>query len=300
MITMFNAMSRSLVRSGIIAALVVALAFLGACSALRFGYNQADEVAYWWLDGYLDFTDGQTPKVRQALTRWHAWHRRTQLTDYAALLARARTDVPNPTSAERVCDWWNDARGRIDVAIDQIIVPTAELMLSLSPEQVKHIERRYAKGNEEFRADYLQADPAQRLKDSVKRAADRAETFYGPLDEVQRERIAKLVAGSPFDAELWFNERKQRQQDALQMLRRLKTDGATADQAQAALRAYIERTARSPRPEYQRYAQNLTQYNCAFAATLHNATSPAQRAVLVGKLKGWEVDLRSLAADAAP
>ena len=278
----------------------MALALLGACSALRFGYNQADELAYWWLDGYLDFTEVQTPKVRQALTRWHAWHRRTQLTDYAALLARASTDVPNPTSTERVCDWWTDVRGRIDVSIDQVIVPSAELMLSLSPEQVKHIERRYAKGNEEFRADYLQADPAQRLKDSVKRAVDRAETFYGPLDEVQRERIAKSVADSPFDAELWFSERKQRQQDALQMLRRLKTEGATVDKAQAALRAYIDRTARSPRPEYQRLAQSLTRYNCAFAANLHNATSAAQRAVLVGKLKGWEGELRSLAADAAP
>ncbi len=278
----------------------MALALLGACSALRFGYNQADELAYWWLDGYLDFTDGQTPKVRQALTRWHVWHRRTQLTDYAALLARVRTDVPNPTSAERVCDWWNDARGRVDVSIDQIIPPAAELMLSLSPEQVKHIERRYAKGNEEFRADYLQADAAQRLKDATKRAVDRADTFYGPLDEVQRERIAKSVADSPFDAELSFSERKQRQQDALQMLRRLKTEGATVDQAQAALRAYIDRTTRSPRPEYQRYAQNLTRYNCAFAANLHNSTSAAQRAILAGKLKGWEGDLRSLAADAAP
>jgi hypothetical protein len=55
---------------------------------------------------------------------------------------------------------------------------------------------------------------------------------------------------------------------------------------------------RSPRDEYRRYAERLSQFNCTFAATLHNATSAAQRQAAGQKLKGWEADLRSLAADA--
>jgi Family of unknown function (DUF6279) len=300
MITMFNAMSRSLIRTGIIAFLVATSALLGACSALRIGYNQVDELAYWWLDGYIDFNESQTPRVRGALAQWHAWHRRTQLPDYSALLARARTEAANPTTPERICQWWGDLRGRLDVAFERAVPAAADVMLSLSPEQIRHIERRYAKANEEFRADYLQADPAERRKESIRRAVDRAETFYGRLDDGQREQVAKAVAESPFDAELWFTERRARQQEALQMLRRLRPEGASSDQAQAALRAYYDHALRSPRPAHLRYAQNLTQYNCAWAANLHNAATPAQRAVLLGKLKGWEADLRSLAAEAAP
>lgn len=280
--------------------MIAASVLLGACSALRFGYNQADELAYWWLDGYLDFNEAQTPRVRDALAQWLAWHRRTQLPDYAALLARARAEAPTPTTPERVCQWWDDVRGRIDAAFERAIPASAELMLTLTPDQLRHIERRYAKANDEFRADFLQSDPAERRKESVRRAVERAESFYGRLDDSQRARIVKAVGESPFDADLWFSERKRRQQDALQMLRRLKPEGAGPDQAQAALRVYYEHALRSPRPEYARYAQTLTDYNCGLAASLHNSATPAQRAVLVGKLRGWEADIRSLLPQGSP
>ncbi len=280
--------------------LAAALSLLGACSALRFGYNQADELAYWWLDGYADFNESQTQPVRKALTQWHAWHRRTQLPDYTTLLIQVHLEALEPITAQRVCSWWDSSRSRIDVALERMVAPAAELLLTLTPSQIEHIERRYAKINAEFRDEHLQADRAQRLKASVKRTVERTETFYGRIDEPQRDLIAKAVQQSPFDPEVWFTERKARQQEALQMLRRLKLEGAGADQAQAALRAYFERMAHSPRAEYRRYAQTLVQYNCQFAADLHNATSAAQRQVLVQKLKGWEADLRALSANAAP
>lgn len=280
--------------------LFAASVLLGACSALRFGYNQADELAYWWLDGYLDFNETQTPRVRDALAQWHGWHRRTQLPDYAALLARLRAEAPAPTTPVRVCQWWDDVRVRVDAAFDRAIPASAELMLTLTPDQLRHIERRYAKANDEFRADFLQSDPAERRKESIRRTTERAESFYGRLDEAQRAQIAKSVAESPFDAELWFGERKRRQQDALQMLRRLKPEGAVVDQAQAALRVYYEHALRSPRPQYASYARTLTEYNCGVAANLHNSATPAQRAVLAGKLKGWEADIRSLLPQASP
>jgi len=280
--------------------LAATLSLLGACTALRFGYNQADELAYWWLDSYADFNDKQSRQARQALTQWHAWHRRTQLPDYTALLVQAQVEALEPTTAQRLCNWWDNSRARIDAALEPAIPAAAELLLTLTPPQIEHIERRYGKFNAEFRDDYLQADATQRLKESVKRAVDRAETFYGRMDDAQRERIARSVAQSPFDADLWFSERKARQQEALQMLRRLKAEAANIGQAQAALRAYLERMAHSPRVEYRRYAQTLVQYNCQFIADLHNTTSAAQRQVLVQKLKDWEADLRTLAASATP
>jgi Family of unknown function (DUF6279) len=296
MITMFNAMLRSSIRVGIIALLAAALGLLGACSALRFGYNQADELIYWWLDGYADFNETQSWRVRQAIKPWHAWHRRTQLPDYTALLLQAQAEVAEPTTAARVCTWWDQVRSRIETALEPAIPPAAELLLSLTPQQIDHIERRYAKANAEFRADYLQPDPAQRRKATQKRVFDRAETFYGRIDDAQRELIAKALERSPFNPETWFAERKARQQDALDMLRRLKSENAHADQAQAALRAYIERMSLSPRMEYRMYARELTQFNCQLAADVHNATGAAQRQTFLQKLKGWEADLRALQA----
>ena len=43
----------------------------------------------------------------------------------------------------------------------------------------------------------------------------------------------------------------------------------------------------------------MTQYNCVFAAAVHNATTPAQRQNAIQKLKGWESALRALMAEGA-
>ena len=67
MITMFKAMRASRIKAGIIGGCLLALLLLGGCSAVRIGYNQAPTLAWWWLDGYLDFDAAQAPQVKAAL-----------------------------------------------------------------------------------------------------------------------------------------------------------------------------------------------------------------------------------------
>ena len=69
--------------------------------------------------------------------------------------------------------------------------------------------------------------------------------------------------------------------------------------AEAEIQAYVERLERSPRYEYRRNAEGPLDYNCAFAAALHNATSSEQRRTAAARLRGYEMDLRALAAEAA-
>ena len=69
-----------------------------------------------------------------------------------------------------------------------------------------------------------------------------------------------------------------------------------ADQRLAAMRMLLSHAERSPDPAYRAYQQRLSDYNCGFAARIHNATTPAQRQQALETLKGWEEDLRSLAA----
>jgi Family of unknown function (DUF6279) len=287
-------------RSLIIAVLCGVLTLLSGCSMLRLGYNQAPDLAYWWIDGYADFNDVQTPRVRSALAQWFAWNRRTQLPDYAALLVRAQAEAPADVTPQRVCAFEAELRTRLDIAVDRAVPAAAELALTLTSAQLQHIERRYAKSNEEFRADYLQNDRSQRAKASAKRAIERIEMVYGDLDETQLERIAKAVAVSPFDPELWFAERQRRQQDVLQMLRRLIAERASADRAQAAVRAHVQQYERSPNEAFRAYSARLSEFNCSFGATLHNGMSAAQRQTAVQRLKGWETDVRVLAGEAAP
>lgn len=283
-------------RLRIIVALLLVAGVLAGCSAVRFGYNQGPELVFWWLDGYADFDDAQARQVRGRLADWFAWHRRTQLPDYANLLSRVQPDVLADTTPDRACRWFAELRQRGEVAAEQALPHAAEVIATLKPAQIQHIERRYARVNEEFRTDYLDKDPARRLERSVKRAVERIEFLYGSLDDRQQALVAQLVAASPFDAEAWYAERVQRQQEALQLIRRLAGAGIDRDAALATMRAYGERMARSPREGYRRYQERLETYNCSFAASVHNATTPAQRQAAANRLKGWEADFRALAA----
>lgn len=281
----------SLVKSAIIGWL--ALALMG-CSAVRLGYNNGAQLAWWWLDGFVDFSREQSPLVKQGIDRWFEWHRATQLADYGDLLADALAQVHEPTTPAQACAWQARVRHALDPALDRAIELSADLVPGLGEAQLRHLEQRYAKGNDEMRGNFLQPDPAVRARESVKRAVERAERIYGRLDEGQRRVIEAGVAASPFDPEKWLAERQRRQRDTVQALRRLTTERADRDQRLAAMRMLAVRTERSPDPEYRTYQLALAEYNCAFAARIHNATTAAQRQQARDNLKGWEEDLRAL------
>jgi hypothetical protein len=300
MITMSSAMSyvfrRFSLRGLIIVALCGALGLLSGCSALRIGYATAPDLSYWWLDRYLDFNATQTPRVRQAIRQWFAWNRRTQLPDYAVELGRARAEVLADTTPARVCEWQAEVIERARAAFDHFAPSAADLLLTVTPAQLRHLERHYAKVNEDFRGEYLQPDPRRRAAKNVERTVERAEMLYGRLDASQRARIAEALRRSPFDPEAWLAERRLRQRDGLRTLRRLLAEGADHAQALSALSGYADRLERSPREGYRQYARRLDAFNCAFAADLHNATTAAQRRRAADRLAGWADDLRAIVA----
>ena len=291
-------MRASTAKAAIIGGCLLALLLLGGCSAVRVGYNQAPTLAWWWLDGYMDFDATQAPKVKDTLAQWFAWHRSTQLPDYADLLAAAQQQVMQPATPAQVCRWNDDLRVRLTVAFAQGVPLAADLLPLLKPAQLAQLERRYRKSNLEFEEDFLQ-QPDERQKAAIKRTVDRAEMLYGRLDDNQRRLIAAGVAGSPFDPTAWHAERQALQSQTLQTLARLTAGGpARADRESnlAGLKALADRVLRAPPGPYRDYQQRLTDYNCEFIARLHNSTTPKQRLAARDRLHGWEEDLRVLAA----
>lgn len=286
--------------SRIIGASLLALALTG-CAVVQLAYNQAPGWTSWWINSYADLDGEQAPRTREAIDAWFRWHRGTQLPEYAGMLARMQAQAMDNTTGAALCRWEPELRQRAEAALTQAVVPVAELAVTLRPQQLRHIEKRYERNNKEFREEYLQPDPAERQEELQERTVERLEKLYGRLDTAQRERVAKALAASPYDAELWQQERLARQRDTLQTLRTLTADGRTlpAAAAQAEVKALMGRWLRSPRPAYAAYQRKLLDYNCGWMAELHNTTSAEQRRHARDKLRGWESDARALAAAAA-
>ena len=288
----------SRIKTSIIGLLLAAAALLGACSSVRLAYGNGAQLAWWWLDGYVDFSAEQAPRVKQGMGALFDWHRASQLPAYASLLATAQRQVLEPTTPELACRWQSQVRGLLEPTLQRSLALAAEQSAGLGDAQFKHLEQRYAKVLVEMRENFLQPDPAERQARSVERAVERAERLYGRLAPAQLQVVREGVQASPFDPALWLQERQRRQREVLDTLRRLAADKADADQRLAAMRVLAAHTEVSPNPVYRSYQLKLTEYNCALAARIHNAAPPAQRQQARETLKGWEEDLRALAAPA--
>ena len=277
--------------------LALSTALSGCGLALRVAYGQGPSLAFRWLDGYMDFDDVQSLRVRGALDEWFRWNRRTQLSDYADLLARAQVEVLGDVTPARMCRWADEIRARVETGLEHAAPTIVELAPTLTPQQIAAIEKKYASRNATYRDDYLQPDPAKRRRAAVEREVERDEQIYGRLSDAQKEAIARAAAASPYDAELSYNERLRRQQDMLDTLRRLAAMHPSQAQADAEFRGYLQRLDHSPNDDYRRYSARLVDYNCAAASSLQNGSTPEQRRHAVQTLRDYERDLRALAAD---
>lgn len=271
------------------------LPWIVGCSALRLSYNQGPTLAYWWLDGYADFSDEQAPRVKSALTDWFTWHRATQLADYAQALAAVRALAVKPVTAAQVCGEIEAWQQRLQRAFDQAVPALATQVRTMTVAQIDHLEKRQATRHAERVAEHQQASPDERQKAAFQRALDRAETLYGTLTEAQRQALAEALSASPFQAELWLAELQLRNAEIVRSLRQWHAERAPAATVQAGLRRLAAETSQSPRAAYRTQARRVSQANCALMAQVHNGTTTAQRQHAIDKLQGWEDDLRALA-----
>ena len=273
--------------------LLLAVALSG-CSAIRLGYNQAPELAYWYLDSYVDFTQPQSAQVRADLAALQTWHRQNELPSYIALLEKAQRLMPSNVTPEQLCELYADARPRLQALTERAEPTLSAVTLTLKSEQLAQLARQLDKRSEKWRDEWLDGTPGERQTRYYKQLLDRAEMVYGRLDSGQRATLRASVATSSFDADLSYRESQRRHVDTLQTLRLIQSGGLGAERTRDEARGLLDRALQSPDPSYRKYQDRLVQENCRTYAALHNSASPGQRAKALETLKGYEADLRGL------
>ena len=279
----------------IIGVLLVAAA-LGACSTIKLAYNNLPELSYWWLDAYVDFDGSQTPKVRDELAQLLSWHRQNELPRVLGVLQEAQALAPRDVTAAQACRMADQIRERLLAVAEHAEPAGTELALSLSEAQLQQLERKYAKNNAEYRKEWLDRSPSKVQEKRYEKFLERLEDFYGRLTPEQRELVRRQVAQSVFDPRMAAAERRQRQQEALVLLRGFNTAKPPAPEARAAIHAYVMRIADPPPGPWRDHQQALLQEGCRNLAALHNATSASQREQAVRRLQAYQDDLRQLSA----
>ncbi|MES1980505.1 MAG: DUF6279 family lipoprotein [Pseudomonadota bacterium] len=288
----------SLSRAPRIIGLLALAVLLNACSAVKIAYNQAPELAYWYLDGYVDFNGNQMVQVKDELARLHAWHRQSQLPVYVSALQKYRQELTNNTSSERVCTVYAEVRRTLMAVPERAEPAIALLAATMDTQQISHLEKRFEKGNADYRDDYIESGSKASRKKRYKQAVDRAEMLYGRLDDTQLALIGKNIDQSHFDARIFYAERIRRQRDAvhnLQALAAARLNGSqSAEKTRAAVRGVMDRSFNSPDAAYRDHQQKFTQDGCRSIAELHNTTTAEQRAHAAKTLAKYEQDMMAL------
>jgi len=271
---------------------------LTGCSAVRLGYNNLPDIASWWLDSYIDFSDTQGPQAKAALQKLQTWHRKEELPAIAELLVQAQTLAPQNITPEQACKIWEGAQVRVESFIQESSRLAAPVVSQLSAKQLKHLEKEWASRNEDWKKQWLQGTPDSRIKKRLDLAAERFNSFYGDLNLEQRQVLKQQFLQSTWTPEASYQLRLKRQQEQLIALQAMSSEitkpAMPLAQVEKALQSLILQSVRPKDTADLSKQLQLEQQACQNLAQLHNTMSPAQRFKAQRKLKDYETDVREL------
>jgi len=254
---------------------------LTGCSAVRLGYNNLPDIASWWLDSYIDFTDTQGPQAKAALQKLQTWHRKEELPAIAELLVQAQTLAPQNITPEQACKIWEGAQVRIESFIQESSRLAAPVVSQLSAKQLKHLEKEWASRNEDWKKQWVQGTPDSRIKKRVDLAAERFNSFYGDLNLEQRQVLKQQFLQSTWSPEASYQRRLKRQQEQLIALQAMSSEitkpAMPLPQVEKALQSLILQSVRPKDAGELSKQLQLEQQACQNLAQLHNTMSPALR-----------------------
>ena len=279
--------------------IVVAFALLlAACSSLRLAYNNGDTLLYWWLDAYVDFDSEQKAEVKQDIDNLFRWHRKTQLQDYAQVLQHAQQQLKgNPTQADLLADY-QDVRRRTQALLVKAAPDIAELALSLKPEQLEQMEKKFSKNNAKFRRENMRGDAEEQNKFRYKKSMEQFELWFGGFSREQEAVIRRASDARPLDNALWLDERIRRQRNILSLARRIMQEKPSKEVAVGWITDLIRQSfERMDQGERKAFFDAYTNSTVELVHTVIRIATPEQKEHAQKRMAGWIKDFNVLAAE---
>jgi hypothetical protein len=277
--------------------LVAMMALLAACSTIRFTYNHGDTLLYWWLNAYLDLDSDQSDWVKKDIDNLFQWHRSTQLRDYAGLLSKMQRQLGdgNVTQEELLSDY-RDIKARTELLAFKALPQLADLAMSVKPDQIAQMEKKFAKNNDKFRKEFMSGSVDDQQKARFKKSMDQFNLWFGSFSREQEAQLRRASDARPLDNDVFLQERMLRQKKIIALLRRVHDQKLNKEQTMSAvhdqLRDFFDRMEAPDRKAfYDAYVNNTAN----FIVTAIKLTTPPQKQHAQQRMQGWINDFNALA-----
>ena len=192
---------------------------------------------------------------------------------------------------------YREIRTRSERLAAHAVPALTTLALSLTPEQIGNIERKFASKNDEYRRKSLRGSTEQRQRARFKKSLEQFELWFGSFNREQEAALRRASDARPMDGEAWLEERMYRQRRILTTLRKIHAEKMGREQATAQIQGLLrELFGRMESPErkafYDAYSDSMTTY----ILSAIRLTTPEQKAHAQKRIQGWINDLNALAA----
>lgn len=276
-----------------LAALLAAAWLVCGCNAaMRLAYENADTFLHWRALSYVPLSGKAADELDDRIDNFLAWHRAKALPQYARLSADAARRVKTGLSPADLVWGYDSFNAQARESLREAAVRLAPMLDRLTPEQISHLEKRFADDNRKFARDNRGSEKDRRNR-RTRRTVDALEDWVGKLSKAQVERVKQYVERSPATEDLRERDRKRLQADVLAIIR--------AREAQKRLPAYLENWDRGRDPAMLAANKAWRAELDKLLLDLDRTLTAEQRAKAVARLRGFAEDFSALAvAVAAP
>jgi Family of unknown function (DUF6279) len=272
---------------------LAACALVGACSATRMAYDNADTMLRFMASSYFDLDAAQAEDMRQRIEQFHQWHRKSELPAYAALLRSASERAARGITTDDVAWGLENVRSRYRKFAVKAAVEAAPVLATLAPAQIAVLERKFADNNEKFEREFLPPDDQGRRRSQAKRMLERFRDFAGDLSVDQEARIELFVLANERHVAARYGDRRRWQQDFVAAIRTHRDPQELgASLAEIFNKPELRRSEAFIR-EDRAWDEALAQ----LIVELDRSLSPTQRAHLVRRLSRYASDFAALAGE---
>jgi hypothetical protein len=266
---------------------LAAACVLASCTVVRMAYESADKYLHYRANQYLGLDAKGSEELEERIAEFVAWHRRNALPHYARLSDEAAGRVSKGLAPGDIA-WGYDAlvghaRQGLWVGAERI----APLLDRLTPQQIAHMEKRFAEDNRKFARDNLRGTEADRRKRRAKRVEQRLEDWVGSLSREQRRKVQRFAERAPLYDELRERDRKRMQAELLDMIRRREAERRLPD--------WVAHWERGRDPAHAAASERFRKEYGELLLELDRTLSAEQRARAEANLRRYAEDFRVLA-----
>jgi Family of unknown function (DUF6279) len=283
---------RNLSRKHLLAGCAAAvLLLIGGCSMFKLAYNNVDIAINWTLDGYFDLQGEQHALLKARLEKLQTWHRNEELPAYVEGLKAIQARARQPFQRDDIIWTMDTTKKYYDRLIREAAPGAADLLVTITPEQIKTLEKKYAKNAQKFVKEHkLNGTPDEQRQARAKKMIEMLEEWVGNLSKEQEAPLRQTIESWPLNYPLLQEDRLRRQREFVSLLEKKSDAKLLAPQ----LTEWMIQFDQGRAPEYAAHGKQMTENFIQLILQTDRLINAKQRAHVIAKLQNYIDDFSAL------